>query len=147
MSPFLDFLSTFAAASLRYLPTLLFLWLAVFFGRTLRAGAMPLIERIARQGKPDLSPTLCRYTRGLTAGWTVYFVAAALLAALANLGAERVGLLVAITSALLFVAEHRIRQRLFPGEAFPGLLEQVRDTVRVWRPRADSDRRRATPMR
>ena len=37
---------------MRYLPTLVLLWLAVFFGRTLRAGAMPLIERVARIGKP-----------------------------------------------------------------------------------------------
>ena len=55
------------AVAMRYLPVLVLLWLAVFFGRSLRAGVVPLIERIARVGKPDLSPALCRYTRRLTA--------------------------------------------------------------------------------
>jgi len=28
----------------------------------------------------------------------------------------------------------RHRRRIFPHEYFPGLVQQVRDTVRVWRP-------------
>lgn len=133
-----DSLVPFAGAILRYVPTLVLLWLAFFFGRTLRAGAVPLIERIARIGKPDLSAALCRYTRRLTAAWCVYFVVAAILTVAANLGFEQASLGVAAVSALLFVGEHWIRQRIFPREAFPGLVQQIRDTVRVWRPRSDS---------
>jgi uncharacterized membrane protein len=134
----LDSLAPLASATLRHVPTLVLLWLAFFFGRTLRAGTVPLIERIARIGKPDLSPALCRYSRGLTAGWSVYFVIAATLTATASPGFEKVALGVGAASALFFVGEHWIRRRIFPREAFPGLLQQIRDTVRVWRPRGDS---------
>jgi uncharacterized membrane protein len=123
------------AASLRYLPALVMLWLAVFFGRTLRAGEMPLIERVARVGKPALSAPLCRYARGLTCLWCVYFVVAAITAALGSWGLAQASVGVAALSALLFVGEHWIRRRIFPGEWFPGLIQQTRDTVEVWRPR------------
>ena len=126
------------AAALRYLPVLVLLWLAFFFGRTLRTGEVALIERIARVGKPDLSPALCRYTRRLTALWAAYFITAAILVAAARLGLERAGLGVAVASALFFVAEIRVRRLLFPGEWFPGLVQQIRDTVRVWRPRRNA---------
>lgn len=126
------------AVAMRYLPVLVLLWLAVFFGRSLRAGAVPLIERIARVGKPDLSPALCRYTRRLTALWTGYFVAAAMLLVAANLGLFQAGAGVATVSAVFFVGEIRVRQRLYPQEWFPGLVQQIRDTVSVWRPRRDA---------
>jgi uncharacterized membrane protein len=91
VSASLDSVAPLAAAGLRFVAPLALLWLAFFFGRTLRAGDMPLIERVARIGKPDLSAALCRYTRRLTALWCIYF---------------------------------------------PGFVQQLRDTVRVWRPRA-----------
>ena len=130
-----DSLAVLASASLRYLPTLVILWLAIFFGRTLRAGEVPLIERVARIGKPDLSPALCRYTRRLTAAWCAYFVVAAVLTVAAHLGFRRASVGVAAASAVLFVGEHWVRPWLFPGEYFPGLVQQIRDTVQVWRPR------------
>lgn len=120
-----------------YLPTVVLLWLAFFFGRTLRQGAMPLIERIARCGKPALSAPLCRYTRRLTALWSAYFVLAALVSAGVNvLGVRAWAALNAVVWAgtlLLFVGEHSVRKRLFPDEQFPGLLQQVRDTWSIWR--------------
>ena len=133
-------LAPLASASLRCVPTLVLLWLAVFFGRTLRAGAVPLIERVARVGKPALSAPLCRYTRALTALWCGYFVVAAITAALAGWGFEQASVGVAALSAVLFVGEHRIRRWIFPGEWFPGLVQQVRDTVRVWRPQRGPQR-------
>jgi len=57
------------------------------------------------------------------------------LGSLAGWGVERAGLGIVAGSAALFVAEHRVRRSLFPGEWFPGLIQQVRDTVQVWRPR------------
>ena len=127
-------LMSIVAESARYVPTLVLLWLAFFFGRTLRSGATPLIERIARRGKPVLSAALCRYTRRLTAFWCLYFVVAASMALAAHAGARPFGVGIAAASTLLFVGEYWIRLRLFPGESFPGLAQQVRDTVGVWRP-------------
>ena len=126
------------AVTLRVLPTVVLLWLAWFFGRTLRASETPLIERVARVAKPALSPALVRYTRLLTALWCAYFVVGAALNLAADPGFSRVGLGVAAISTLLFVVEHGLRRFFFPGECFPNPIEQVRDTVRIWRPRSDA---------
>lgn len=126
--------STIAAALWRTVPVLALVWLAVFFGRTLRTGQTPLIERIARVGIPALSPRLCRYTRTLTAVWCIYFLLAAGLSSTAVLPFGLTGVLVGAGSVLLFVGEHRLRVRRFPDQAFPGLVQQLRDTWHVWRP-------------
>ena len=44
------------------------------------------------------------------------------------------GLTSEMAMLLMFVGERMIRPRLFPGEAFPGLVQQVRDTWSAWRP-------------
>ncbi|MEO6032179.1 MAG: hypothetical protein ABIP61_09800 [Burkholderiaceae bacterium] len=131
----LDLFASLAREGLRFLPPLILLWLAFLFGRTLRAGAMPLIERIARHSNPALPAPLCRYARRLTVIWCVYFVVAAGLAAMAHLGYARVSLAVWGGTVVLFVGEHRVRARLFPGENFPGLMHQLRDTWSIWRTR------------
>lgn len=128
-----DPLASLVWDGLRYLPSLVLLWLAFLFGRTLRAGATPLIERIARHGNPALSPALCRYTRRLTALWCAYFVVAAALTAMANLAYAAVSLAVWAGTVVLFVGERWVRPKLFPGEVFPGLAQQLRDTWRIWR--------------
>lgn len=120
----------------RFVAPLVLLWLAVFFGRSLRPGAMPLIERIARQSTPSLPETLRRYTRRLTALWCVYFVVAAVLTASTGLATGTLSLAVWAGSAVLFVGERWLRPQLFPGEVFPGLAQQVRDTWSVWRTKA-----------
>ena len=128
-----DPLASLVWASLRYLPPLVLLWLAFFFGRTLRPGATPLIERIARRSNAALPVALCRYTRRLTAIWCGYFVIAAVLTATANVGYGPVSLAVWSGTVVLFVGERWIRPRLFPGEVFPGLVQQLRDTLSIWR--------------
>ena len=130
-----DGLGSLLWAGLRYLPPLVLLWLAYFFGRTLRAGAMPLIERIARQRDPQLSASLCRYTRRLTALWCVYFVVAAVLTAASDRSYGLLSLAVWAGTIVLFVGERWIRPWLFPGQDFPGLGQQIRDTWSIWRPR------------
>jgi uncharacterized membrane protein len=111
-------------------------WLAIFFGRTLAPGRVPLIERIARVSDPELKPSLTRYTRLLTALWCVYFAIAALLAVWGLGGSSfNAGAWVGLGSAALFVGEHRLRRLFFPGEVFPGLAQQVRDTWSIWHPR------------
>jgi len=129
-------------AGMRYLQPLVLLWLAFFFGRTLRPGTTPLIERVAAATNAMLPAPVSRYTRWLTAVWCGYFVLAAALSAVlgasggATLG--RFGIAILIGSVLLFVGEHWVRKRIFPHEAFPGLLQQLRDTWGVWRTRDGS---------
>lgn len=116
-------------------------WLAVFFGRTLLPGQEALITRIARVSDPALPPGLVRYTRRLTAIWCAWFVLAAVLALAFGRAAPWAGLLAWVGTALLFVGEHSLRPHLFPGHPFPGLRQQLQDTLRVWRPaRPDRDR-------
>jgi len=125
-----------AMAPLRWLPVPVLCGLAVFFGRSLRSGQVALIERIARVGDPALPPPLCRYTRRLTAVWSVWFGVSALLTligALARIAPGWIQLLVWVGTTALFVGEHRVRPLLFPDHAFPSLGQQVRDTWRVWR--------------
>ena len=117
----------------RVLPVLVLGWLAYFFGRTIFSGRVPLIERIARVGDPDLPPHLCRYTRQLTTLWCAYFLTAAVLASAVELPLGWAGILVWAGAVVLFVGEHWIRPRLFPGRSFPGLAQQLRDTLSVWR--------------
>lgn len=109
-------------------------WLAVFFGRTLRPGQVPLIERIARVSDPAMTLPLRRYTRRLTAVWCGYFVIAAVLSFSFGRAFPGAGVLVLLGSAVLFVGEHWLRPHLFPGHAFPGLVRQLRDTWSVWHP-------------
>jgi uncharacterized membrane protein len=109
-------------------------WLAFFFGRTLRPPAAPLIERIARVSEPELAPPLQRYTRRLTALWSAYFVLAALLTMTARPASFSSGAWVWAGTVMLFVGEHWLRPRLFPGHRFPGLVQQLRDTWSVWHP-------------
>ena len=132
---------------LRYLSPMVLLWLAFCFGRTLRPGTTPLIERIARHRNAILSAPLCRYVRRLTAIWCGYFLGAAALSAIVGWSGgvtySHMSLTVLAGSVLLFVGEHWLRPRIFPHEAFPGLLQQLGDTWRVWRApeRADSETR------
>lgn len=64
-------------------PVVLNLLFALAFSRTLRAGAMPLIERSMRLHHDDnLSAAAIRYGRQLTWIWIGFFVASALLATL-----------------------------------------------------------------
>ena len=107
-------------------------WLAYFFGRTLRTGNTPLIERFARVSTPKMTPALCRYTRRLTGIWCAYFLVAAVVSLVANNATVWTGLCIWIGSAALFIGEHRLRPKFFPGQEFPGLVQQVKDTWHVW---------------
>jgi uncharacterized membrane protein len=127
MDQLLDGRSLWWAASV-----LVLAWLAFFFGRTLRRGQLPLIERIASVSDPEMTGQLRRYTRRLTAVWSAYFVAAASLCLAAGPSWAGAGAWVWVGTVVLFVGEHRLRPRLFPGRSFPGLVQQVRDTWRVW---------------
>lgn len=95
-----------------------------------------MIERVARVSDPALAPELCRYTRRLTAVWCAYFVATAVWLVAAKPPADDAAMLIWLGTGLLFVGEHWLRRRLFPARRFPGLRQQLRDTLHVWRLRA-----------
>ncbi len=119
-------------ASWQTFSALLLLWLAFFFGRTLRTGQVPLIERIARISDPTLTTALCRYTRSLTAVWSAYFVVAAVLSLTRSTASVWTGAWVWLGAAVLFIGEHQLRPHLFPEQTFPGVMQQIRDTWHVW---------------
>jgi len=126
-------LTSLSWAALRFATPMVLLWLAVRFGQTLRPGSVPLIERIARLSTPTLSSKLCRYTRRLTALWSAYFVVVAMVLAVADEDRAPLGLAVWCGTAILFIGERCARPWMFPGETFPGLGRQLRDTWSVWR--------------
>ena len=127
-----------AIVSWRVLSGLALLWLALVFGRTLRHAQVPLIQRVATVSDPALAPELRRYTRRLTAVWCAYFTSAAVLSFIAAATStaghalEWTGTLIWSGTIALFVGEHWLRPRLFPGRRFPGLWQQLRDTWSVW---------------
>jgi uncharacterized membrane protein len=123
------------ASAWRAIAFLMLGWLALFFGLTLRAGREPLITRIARLSEPQLPAAMARYTRRLTAIWCGYFVVMAVLCLVFGRAAPWLGALAWIGTAVLFIGEPRWRPRLLPGHRFPGLRQQLQDTLRVWRPR------------
>ena len=122
------------AIAWRAVSLLVLCWLAFFFGRTLLPGREALITRIARVSDPTLAPDLVRYTRRLTALWSAWFVLAALLGFWFATPPAWLGTLVWVGTLLFFVGEHQLRSRLFPGRHFPGLRQQLKDTLQVWRP-------------
>lgn len=121
-----------AAVVWRAVSLMVLAWLAFFFGRTLRIGETPLIERFARVSTPKMTPALCRYTRWLTGIWGTYFLVAAVISLIADSAPVWSGLYIWIGSATLFVGEHRLRPKFFPGQKFPGLVQQLKDTRDVW---------------
>ena len=65
--------------ALLYLPPVAInLWLMLLFGATLRKDSTPLISRIARLERGELTPELAAYTRRLTWIWTWLFLGMAL---------------------------------------------------------------------
>ncbi len=67
--------SRFAQLPLLLVPVVFMALVAWFFGRTLRAGQVPLITRMVVEMDQvtvaTLAPKLARYTRGLTAAWAL----------------------------------------------------------------------------
>ncbi len=75
--------SAFAQLPLLLVPVVFLGLVAWVFGRTLRAGQVPLITRIVlrmdQETMETLSPKLVGYTRGLTAAWALVLAALALV--------------------------------------------------------------------
>lgn len=115
---------------------------AWWFGRSLRAGRVPLITRIVARmddvAPEAMAPDLRRYTRGLTAAWAWLLAVLALLNLLLSVVAVPDGLLATLGASSplpitrtqwswlanvsnygviggFFIAEYQFRKRRFPG--------------------------------
>jgi len=106
--------------------------LGVAFGRTLMAGATPMISRFARIVHGTLSPALVRYTRSVTLAWTWYFGGMATLSLLlfwlAPLRTWSVfaNLLGAPLLVLMFAGEYAVRWLVLPACDRAGPIEAIR---------------------
>lgn len=127
-------------------PLAAFAFMAFFFGRTLRAGSAPLIERIARKEHPDLPPDMARHARWLTGAWTACFAALFLIAlALApflslEAWSRWVHALGYVVPGVLFLGEHVYRHHRFPHRTQGSLAVLVPNVVAVIREIASETR-------
>ncbi len=98
-----------------------YLMLALVFGRSLGRGQVALCTRWASALQGPLPPDAQRYTRSVTAAWTMFFLAISLLSAsLYSFAPLRVwsifsNFLTLPLAVLMFVGEYALRQRLLPS--------------------------------
>jgi len=116
------------------------IFLAISFGLTLRRGARPLISRLADRVHGGLTPAMERYTRKVTAAWTIYFGAMAALSiglyASASFAAWALfaNLLTPAALMLMFFGEYLLRNRLHPEFEKATLQDMIRAYVKGRRP-------------
>lgn len=113
------------------IPSLVYAWLSVLFGHTLRHPPS-LCERLVRLQFPEFKPGIAEYLREVTWVWTLFFAvnvpACALLPWLAGpqIWSLYTGLLVYLLMGLLVMGEWLYRHRRFPGLEIPPMLETAR---------------------
>lgn len=108
--------------------------LAALFGRTLFGSGDALVTRFARALQPGrpLSRANLRYTRQVTVGWTLFFVANATVSTLLYLltpwsqWSLYANLLTGPLVALVFVIEYFIRRQILPADERPGFVDAIR---------------------
>ncbi|MFZ3324227.1 MAG: hypothetical protein WA190_17780 [Usitatibacter sp.] len=129
-----------AARVLVYLPPFAaFAFMAFFFGRTLRGGSEPLINRIARKEHSELPADVERHTRWLTGAWSACFAALFLVAlALApwlpfEAWSRWVQGLGYAVPAALFLGEYVYRQYRFPNRPHGSLVVLIPNVLAVIR--------------
>lgn len=126
---------------LMYAPPVLFpLLLATLFGRSLRPGRQPLVERIVwhlHDRPAALDDDLRAYARGVTVYWCGVFVfMAALNLALAVAAPVAVWSWIGNVAAyaiplLAMLAEYAWRKRVFPVQRYDNLFVYLRQMVRL----------------
>ena len=121
-------------AMLRILPIIVYLALGAWFGRTLLRGRQPLISGLASLERGELEPVLARYTRRLTALWSAFFFAMAVLSAVFAVlaDAETWSLFTNgvnyLLIALLFFGEYayrRLRYSQFRHASLPRMIRML----------------------
>jgi uncharacterized membrane protein len=132
-------------------PLAAFAFMAFFFGRTLRAGSEPLINRIARKEQSELPPDTARYARSLTGVWSICFATLFLvalgLAPLLSLEAwsRWVQCLGYAVPGALFIGEYAYRHHRFPHRPHGSLAVLIPNVLAVIREIAVESGRRAAP--
>lgn len=120
-------------------PLAAFAFMAFFFHRTLKAGAEPLITRVARIEHPDMPADIAAYTRTLTRLWSLcfalLFLAAALLAPLLPLDAwsRWVHALGYLLPGALFLGEYAYRHHRFRDHRHGSIAALIVKIVAVFR--------------
>lgn len=130
------------AVLLKAPPVVIYLALAAWFGRTLLPGREPLISRFASLERGELEPVLARYTRRLTAIWTAFFLAMALVSAELAFAADG-GTWAIFTNGLnyllilvLFLGEYvyrRLRYSEFRHASLPRMIRMLVSAGRAGR--------------
>jgi hypothetical protein len=106
--------------------------LAIVFGRTLVGERESLCTRFARLVHTTLPPEVERYSRKVTAAWTIFFAALFLLSCALYLGgflaawSLLANILTPILMATMFVVEYAVRHRVLPGWERVGVLGGIR---------------------
>ncbi len=106
--------------------------LGVTFGRSLMPGRVALCTRLAAQEHGPLSADEVRYTRRVTAAWTLFFLvitAASILlfvAAPMQIWSLFTNFCVLPLVGAMFIAEYQVRRRVLPGVKRRGLLAALR---------------------
>jgi uncharacterized membrane protein len=106
--------------------------LALVFGRTLVGSREPLCTRFARLLHAPLPPEEVRYTRHVTAAWTVFFVVIFTLSCVLYLGrllaawSILANILTPVLVAAMFAVEYAIRLRALPQSERTGVLGGIR---------------------
>lgn len=106
--------------------------LLALFGGSLRRGRTDLVTGMAERLRPDLTPAMRRYTRGVTRAWCAFFALQLLVSAGLGLLAPAeawslfVNVLDAPLVALMFLGEHAVRRLVFPGYPHASIAEVVR---------------------
>jgi uncharacterized membrane protein len=109
-----------------------YLLLAATFGRSLLPGRVPLCSRWAAMLHGSLSAEHDRYTRAVTAAWTIFFAAIVVLSATLYAAAPRStwslfsNFLVLPLAALMFAGEYAVRRLRLPSVPHVGLAQTMR---------------------
>jgi uncharacterized membrane protein len=102
------------------------------FGRSLMAGRVALCTRLAAREHGPLAADEVRYTRQVTAAWTLFFfvIAAAsillFVAAPLRIWSFFMNFCVLPLVGAMFIAEYQVRRRVLPGVKRTGLLAALR---------------------
>jgi uncharacterized membrane protein len=102
------------------------------FGRSLMPGRVALCTQLADKERGPLSAQEVRYTRQVTAAWTVFFFVITAVSTLLFVSAPLriwslfINFCVLPLVGAMFIAEYQIRRRILPGVKRTGLLASLR---------------------
>jgi uncharacterized membrane protein len=106
---------------------------ALFFGLSLIPPRVALCTRFARYAHEVMTPELARYTRRVTAAWTLFFVGMGLISSVLFFSPLPFSVWSAFNTlftlplvGLMFAAEYAVRRRVLPHEAGHGITGAYR---------------------